>query len=138
MNDRPWEHEPDHALFMSEAGYICEIKRNPYHGSLLGYIYIPAAHPLSGMTDDGINGWPNRDEAAIPVHGGWTFCEPTKDYTKFGFDCAHAGDYCPEMAVRAKAYGLASYQDTDDVYRDFNYVRGQLERAAKKFKELAQ
>lgn len=28
----------------------------------------------------------------LAIHGGITFCETFKEYTVFGFDCAHAGD----------------------------------------------
>ena len=128
-NDKPWEHEPDHLLFMSEAGYICEIKRHEW-GHLCGYIFIPFGHPDYGKTNLGLGG------AAPDVHGGWTYSDTRGDgddedggeYTVFGFDCNHSGDYAPGGMV---------YQDVNPPsnYKTIEFVVNQLEQAAKQFKE---
>ena len=54
MTDKPWETEPDHVMFMSDAGYVCEIKRHDRFGHLNGYIYIPKGHPDYGKTYMGV------------------------------------------------------------------------------------
>ena len=127
-NDKPWEHEPDHLLFMSEAGYICEIKRHDLWGHLCGYIFIPFGHPDFGKTNWGLGG------AAPDVHGGWTYSDTRGDedggkYTVFGFDCNHHGDYSPGVV----------YQDgiPPSNYKTIEFVVNQLEQAAKQFKERA-
>lgn len=133
--DKPWEHEPDHVMFMSEAGYICEIKRHPTLKHLCGYIYIPFGHPDYGK---GYNDLYGDNYAALTVHGGWTYSHDGGDddggkYTIFGFDCAHAGDLSPgikEMLDIAERKGWV-----EETYRDIAYVTEQLEAAARQFKE---
>lgn len=125
--DKPWEHEPDHVMFMSEAGYICEIKRHPSTLHLNGYIYIPAGHPDYGKDYNAL-------EDTLTVHGGWTYSHDGGDddggkFTIFGFDCGHAGDLSPGYAA------LGMLRSEHDVYRDIAYVTEQLEAAARQFKE---
>ena len=132
-NDKPWEHEPDHLLFMSEAGYICEIKRHQW-GHLCGYIFIPFGHPDYGKTSTDLD----LGGAAPDVHGGWTYSDTRGDgddedggkYTVFGFDCNHSLDYSPRGVV---------YQDggVPSRYKTIEFVVNQLEQAAKQFKERA-
>ena len=131
--DKPWEHEPDHVMFMSEAGYVCEIKRHEAHKHLCGYIYIPFGHPDYGKSYNELYGllW----DDAPDVHGGWTFSHDGGDddggkYTKFGFDCAHAGDLSPGLYERMPK----GWSDAE-TYKDIAFVTEQLENAAKQFKE---
>lgn len=63
---------------------------------------------------------------AVDVHGGLTYArknaphQPDSDFWWFGFDCAHAGDLCPE------------YRHTEDsVYRDAKYVMAECRSLAK-------
>lgn len=134
-NDKPWEHEPDHVMFMSEAGYVCEIKRHEAHKHLCGYIYIPFGHPDYGKTYHAL-------EDTLAVHGGWTYSHDGGDddggkFTIFGFDCAHAGDISPGIVDITNKWLGQITEGTDDTetYRDIAYVTEQLENAAKQFKE---
>ena len=128
--DKPWEHEPDHVMFMSEAGYICEIKRHPNTLHLNGYIYIPFGHPDYGKTYHELYESDENWDAAPQVHGGWTFSNNGGDddggkFTIFGFDCGHAGDLSPGIP----------WGGEHQTYRDIAFVTEQLENAAKQFKE---
>ena len=130
--DKPWEHEPDHVMFMSEAGYVCEIKRHEAHKHLCGYIYIPFGHPDYGKTYNELYG--ESYDAAPDVHGGWTYSNNGGDddggkFTIFGFDCAHAGDLSPGIPT------APTFLRVHEVYRDIAFVTEQLENAAKQFKE---
>lgn len=133
MSDRPWDNEPNHVMFMSEAGYICEIKRHPTLKHLNGYIYIPFGHPDYGKTYHDLHGYGDGGmyEDAPDVHGGWTYSHDGGDddgakFTIFGFDCGHAGDLSP---------GMADMQFEGDIYRDIAFVTAQLERAAEQFRQ---
>ena len=130
--DKPWDSEPDHVMFMSEAGYVCEIKRHPTLKHLNGYIYIPFGHPDYGKTYHDLHGYGDGGmyEDAPDVHGGWTYSHNGGDddggkFTIFGFDCGHAGDLSPGVPW---SMGV-------ETYRDIAYVTEQLENAAKQFKE---
>lgn len=72
---------------------------------------------LESFSDD-YDGWRDYAEKQsichIPGDG-----EPD-DVWWFGFDCAHAGDHCPGY----------DRMFTDGVYREFGYVRRQVERLA--------
>lgn len=131
---KPWEHEPNQLMFMSDAGYICEIKRHDPWGHLLGYIYIPFGHPDYGKDYSALY----LDNDAPDVHGGWTYSDTRGDedggkYTVFGFDCSHAEDYAPYMAA-----GVPSVKYNDPArYKTIEFVTKQLEQAAKQFKERA-
>jgi hypothetical protein len=139
-NDKPWEHEPDQLMFMSEAGYICEIKRHKPWGHLCGYIFIPFGHPDFGKTHNDLHGYGDGGmyEDAPDIHGGWTYSDTRGDedggkYTVFGFDCNHHDDYAPGMArgVHHNEFNNPSK------YKNIEFVTNQLEQAAKQFKERA-
>ena len=105
----PWEAEPDHVL--TEAhGFVIEIRRHSTHKHLNGYIYIKDTALADYCTD------------ALDVHGGWTYQTTDRDVHVLGFDCAHAGDFCPGMEVYHKA----------DVYRTIDFVLNELQVVAKK------
>ena len=135
-SDKPWEHEPNQLMFMSDAGYICEIKRHKPWGHLLGYIYIPFGHPDYGKIYSDLTYDIRGDEPR--VHGGWTYSDTRGDedggrYTVFGFDCNHSGDYAPYMAA-----GVPSITYNNPAgYKTIEFVTKQLEQAAKQFKERA-
>lgn len=137
MSDGPWDNEPNHVMFMSEAGYICEIKRHPTLKHLNGYIYIPFGHPDYGKTYHDLHGYGDGGmyEDAPDVHGGWTYSHNGGDddggkFTIFGFDCGHAGDLSPGLREIT-----GEREDLGEVYRDIAFVTAQLERAAEQFKQ---
>jgi hypothetical protein len=133
-NDKPWEHEPNQLMFMSDAGYICEIKRHDPWGHLCGYIFIPFGHPDYGKDYNALD----LGGAAPDVHGGWTYSDTRGDedggkYTVFGFDCNHLDDYAPNMGANVPSYTF----NTPSNYKTIAFVTKQLEQAAKQFKERA-
>ena len=118
LDDQPWEHEPDHVEW-TQHGFACEIKRSPTTGALCGYVYLPEGHPWHG-------GYEGLDEL-VDVHGGFTYGAPKDDGTWcIGFDCSHAGDLCPRMMQHQHWY----HPQYDDVYRDIDYVRAEVEKMA--------
>lgn len=121
----PWDGEPDREQWKTKAGLPGLIVRN-YHGALCGYAAVESDHPWYGKD------WEVPD---VDVHGGLTYAdrcredspichipEPgeTDDVWWFGFDCAHAFDLSP-----------AHRFDIEEVYRDINYVRAEVESLAK-------
>lgn len=106
-----WETERDEALFTSH-GYWCEIKRHPDLGHLCGYVYMGKHHPMA-----------SDEYPDVVVHGGITF----NDGKKMGFDCGHAGDLTPAMLRYDAQYNL---RHRDEVYRNWEYVKGQVENLA--------
>lgn len=143
--DKPWENEPDHIMFMSDAGYVCEIKRHPSTLHLNGYIYIPFGHPDYGKDYNDLYGRADGadcDSPAAPdVHGGWTYSHQGGDddgaqFTVFGFDCGHAGDLSPGRLVTLAGMKMLDDEPLyNETYRDIAYVTAQLENAARQFKE---
>ncbi len=141
--DKPWETEPDHVMFMSDAGYVCEIKRHDHFGHLNGYIYIPKGHPDHGKTYQELYGFDEDfdappGEAAPGVHGGWTYSVTRGDVTIFGFDCNHADDYAPKHVelIRSLPDARPDLYNPKN-YRTIEYVTEQLEQAARQFKQRA-
>jgi len=139
--DKPWENEPDHLMFMSDAGYICEIKRHPDSKHLNGYIFIPFGHPDYGKDYNDLHGYNNGAfyEDAPHSHGGWTYAATRGDedggkYTVFGFDCHHSGDYAPGHAAQLASLGIGGLSQRFDTYRTIEYVTNVLEQAAHDFK----
>lgn len=133
-----WQYEPDKKQWSDEeTGYPCLIVRNQY-GALCGYVGVSEGHPLFGK---------HYDRAEVEVHGGLTFsdrCTPSADESHgichidpsndnvwwLGFDCAHAWDIVPALAVR---YGLVS---PDDIYRNIAYVTSEVQSLARQLKAL--
>ena len=127
--------EPDKAVWTDEkTGYVCMIHRNS-GGALCGYVAVEPGHP-----------WFEKDYDDVPAdaHGGLTFAshcqknateengichvpEPGKPDNVWwlGFDCAHRGDLCP------------AYEWRDGTYRDFNYVKNEVENLARQAKEAS-
>lgn len=153
-----WESEPNHW-----EGENMVINRTETTGCLCGYVGIPESHPWYGKNySDAVKVSPSvmerefdidrvgalnllcatdygDDETmdmflAVDVHGCLTYSndsapgkESEDDLWWFGFDCGHAGDYAPEMR---------SYSD-NDVYRDFEYVKGECIALAKQLAKFA-
>lgn len=97
----------------------------------------------------------NKDDRAAPPGASWpSFAlEPgDPDYWLFGFDCAHAGDYCPgfeaqtrrlyspaEWARHQKICGMGARTGwgTTIEYRSIDYVRGECEELALQLRLLS-
>lgn len=118
-DDKPWLTEPNDVLFMTDAGYPAQIRRNLMTLTLCGYIYLPVGHPLHGVD------YSDFEYAEIYVHGGWTYSDSEGEAWCVGFDCNHLYDYAP---------GLLGSPDQD--YRTIEFVTKELERTAKQFKEM--
>lgn len=163
----PWMDEPDKAVWVDpETDLDCMIVRNGV-GALCGYVGVPDTHPWFGLgynsktcdetCDEGDDYWcSHRVEAIISVHGGLTFasgCQedgsressvchiaqpgrPSKIWW-FGFDCAHAGDFCPGMDARLPD-NLKYPRITGERYRDVQYVMmSEIRRLADQLIEVA-
>lgn len=141
MNDKkkswppgPWHDEPDRAEWRTE-GFPCLIVRGPM-GALCGYVAIPQGHPWHGRSYSSID---------ADVHGGLTYAAPCDEGGKichvpqpgepadvvwYGFDCNHYGDEAPAA--------LASFGGMGGTYREFAYVRGEVERLARQARAAAE
>ena len=151
----PWQDEPDRLEWRSH-GLPCLIVRNTrVTGALCGYVAVPPGHPLWGKTCSG------DDYIDFDVHGGITWTNTCSDHIChvplkgepdnvwwFGFDCSHAGDLAPRMQATLRFIGFdrPSGLDTrrvmgfdgDEVYRDLEYVKAEVERLAKQLAEVAE
>jgi hypothetical protein len=157
---RPWLDEPDATTFES-SGYRCDVARNPHSGTLNGYVTVDETHPWYGLATDArveplredidirrtgafeilLESWAPDDGLvrlglAIEVHGGVTFAGrgtltgPTG--WSFGFDCGHAGDYMPLLMEAWPEFAC-----DDAVYRDLDYVTGEVARMAAQLRMVA-
>lgn len=149
----PWVTEPDKRQWLDPAtGLPCLIVRGP-HGALCGYVGVAAGHPLHRK---------GYDDVDVSVHGGLSFAEGCShgdesksichmpdpgepdDVHWFGFDCAHAGDWCPRptgvphSADYLKYCGLGAPTGWGGVieYRDFPYVTRECGRLAQQLKAM--
>ncbi len=142
----PWQDEPDHFLCLDSAsGYYCEIKRVSRLrscGWLCGYVYIPSDHPFIEKlrdTIDKISSPQNQKdylmdelEERFNIHGGITKMEESSSVIVpdnmwvIGFDCAHAKDLIP---------GDTNPDLENEVYRDFNFVKSEVDSLAKQLFE---
>jgi hypothetical protein len=71
--------------------------------------------------------------SVLACHGRLTFSGPRREWTGwwFGFDCAHAGDYQPEMVRMMLTHGFdADLLHGSDVYRNQAYARHECENLA--------
>jgi hypothetical protein len=146
----PWQDEPDHFKWVDETtGLACMINRGPM-GHLCGYVGVPPSHPLFGKScnapDDvwelterqkfwkiHVNGIKEYLLADIEVHGGLTFADAWSEDDPnfyFGFDCAHAYDLSPKIK------DLTAKKSFQEVYRDWAYVKTEVESLAKQLKAI--
>lgn len=134
-----WEQEPDKEEFV-HAELPCRLLRHPDLGHLCGYVGVPPAHPCSGK---------GYDDVEVEVHGGLTFAregggrpELPEDFWRFGFDCAHYGDYSPPTDERAQAIHLEVTgrigPRSDEIYRNWSYVRQETEHLAEQLGQMMQ
>lgn len=144
--DGPWQSEPDEINWLDKKSRLwCRIKRNRI-GALCGYVRIAKKHPCYGKSYNGAEDYYNLTEgqiwwrkyvkrdvkyfvSEIRVHGGLTFANYWDGGFWFGFDCAHAGDFCPK--IDDVVPGMIG-----NVYRDISYVKVQTTNLARKLAEI--
>jgi hypothetical protein len=93
----------------------CVIRRNGV-GALCGYVLINSDNTLFGLDYDEIS-----YRIDYTPHGGLTFSDEFEGGWLVGFDCAHAGDLCPNLPTN---YGGGTY-------RDLEYVKSECYQLAK-------
>lgn len=144
--DGPWLSEPDKAQWIDgETDLDCLIVRNHF-GNLCGYVGVPEGHPQFGegysSVDVEVHGGLTYADLCVPLEVGdgeeTTIChvpaEGRPDHVWwFGFDCGHAFDLSPGMEARLRSIGsLPQWFHGDDgspfqdIYRDWDYVVGQV------------
>jgi hypothetical protein len=140
----PWCSEYDKKQWIDpKTGLPCLVVRNDM-GALCGYVGVPRGHPWYEKGYDSIDPYPS-------VHGGLTYAsrcygkichevEPGEpdDVWWLGFDCAHAGDVTPAIAMICgedsavgKAFGaiskaMSAWRRNGDEYRDVGYVEKEV------------
>lgn len=99
-------------------------------------------------------GGKSTPDLAFEVHGGITFsdecqpggkiCHPTDDNEKvwwFGFDCGHHLDLMPKFHLDMKPIreklGHDHNSEIYGTYKDFNYVKSEIESLAKQLKAVS-
>lgn len=151
----PWQHEPDKKQWQDPAtGYPCLIVRNG-GGALCGYVGVPKGHSCHGVDYDAAY----EVIPSLEVHGGLTFagpCQPRADESHgichtpdpgepddvwwLGFDCSHYQDLSPAYQTELRRLGVIKPESVlhdNDVYRDLEYVTGQVtELAAQLYPKL--
>ena len=138
--DGVWKNEPDKIQWKDgKTGLPCLIVRGP-SGALCGYVGVDESHPLHGKEYDVL--------LDVDVHGGLTYsaaCSPGGDEAEdichlpdpgepdhvwwFGFDCAHAGDFCPQHGDYMRL--------GNQTYRDVSYVKHDVRSLAETLESLA-
>lgn len=134
--ERPWEDEPDTAeWFDARTGYKCRIERQSNSGTLCGYVGVFRGHPAYGLGYDDLH-----SSVSILVHGGLTYSNTDKNLVHwFGFDTAHAGDFCPGIAKLMLKYAPESDTKSrwmwgatgvlgNETYRTWEYVEGEVHK----------
>lgn len=125
MNNE-WENEPDELDF-EENNMICAIRRVSKMRHLCGYIAIDKNHALTKS---------NYNDIPVEVHGGLTYGQIgdgiylSNKYFWFGFDCAHAGDFCPSD------YNIINQTSSEDTYKNIQYVKNELLNLSCQFNKL--
>ncbi len=143
----PWRDEPTKAQWVDAAtGLPCLIVRN-HIGALCGYAGVSRDHPLHGKPYVDLD---------VDVHGGLTFadgCQHSKDESQgvchvpepgtpddvwwFGFDCAHCFDLIPGMPKFPEIEAMyPTPAHMQQVYRDADYVAGEVTRLAAQLQAL--
>jgi hypothetical protein len=92
----------------------CVIRRNGV-GALCGYVLINEDNKFFGLDYDEIS-----YRIDFTPHGGLAFSDEFEGGWLVGFDCAHAGDFCPNLPQN---YGGGTY-------RDLNFVKSECKNLA--------
>lgn len=143
----PWTEESDEYFGIFEdptTGYTFHALaiRGPL-GALCGYMGVTKHHPLFGIA--------YSDDARIEglqVHGGITFSGrheknewslaldlPDENWW-IGFDCNHAFDFVPSMALVANKYEGFSVFGDDHAYKNIGYVTEQIDHLGQQLKGI--
>lgn len=99
-----------------DTSYPCVMVRNIYAGHLCGYVLLPAAHPVNGMSHA------DMLSLGIEVHGGLTYSDSAESLGgmpsewALGFDCGHMCD--------------------KDAPKDEEYVRTEVTKLAQQLKAI--
>lgn len=144
----PWHDEPDEKRWTDETtGLECLVHRGP-SGAWCGYVGVPEGHPAHGKDyyrsdfplEDVLSGKAMKDVHAqhqinsIEVHGGMTYAGSDElrstDRHWFGFDCAHAGDFCPKYDDISKL-GRDTGWGTKEEYRTMDYAMSETASLAR-------
>ena len=135
-SDAPWKSEPDHERWTDVAtGYECSIVRHTSMQHLCGYVGLPADHPWFRKHYDDAR---MMDGDYVEAHGGLTYAHDHAPNEKpdglwwLGFDCAHLGDYSPDIGR-----GVRSSGDSEETYKTWAYVRAECETLASQAKRHA-
>lgn len=137
----PWQSEPDKVQWTDPTtGLPCLIVRSP-SGALCGYVGIAEGHPAFEQDYSNVD---------VEVHGGLTYADHCQTGPEnhaichipepgqsdhvwwLGFDCAHLNDLAPKYASLPR---VAIF--SNEVYRDMDYVRGQVTDLARQLAELS-
>lgn len=137
ISDRPWEHEPDREEWVHDlTRYKCTVWRHPT-GALNGYVAIPKGHKMWGENYD------SDLLYDIEVHGGLTYAEEDKVTGEWvlGFDCNHATDFAPKLALTLMKYVDSTSEDLEfrmkaTKYRTFEWVKNEVCNLARQLKLL--
>ncbi len=118
---KEWDDIPER-LDNEVHGLQCVIKKTPM-GHLCGYVGVDKDHPYYQM---------HYDDVDVDVHGGLSFAGELDDSGLwfFGFDCAHAGDYVPQMNVTLEDLGLPQ-MITEESYKGLPFVMTEVGNMAK-------
>ena len=150
--DGPWMSEPDKVHWIYN-GLDCLILRNDF-GSLCGYVGVPEAHKLHGISLDEIF----DSDVDLDCHGGVTFSKPCRPHPDgehkgichseanaanklvwwIGFDCGHFNDYQPVYHHNSLFHSLEkvamSLNFEKPIYRTYSYVFEETQRLADQLK----
>lgn len=133
-----WLDEPDREEF-EYSGYKCLIWRHPELRHLCGYVGIARGHVCYGRDGEYL---PYNDIFDIHVHGGLTFSgegngdNRPKGYWWLGFDCAHYNELVPQILEEEISFGDEVPLMSGNAYRNFKYVREQIQSLVIQFKTL--
>ena len=127
--NRPWESEPDYAEWVDpRTGYKCAIRRHETLGHLKGYVGVNRFHPAYGLNYEQANHCIDSD-----VHGGLTYAKTDENEVHwFGFDCGHAGDFSPGLALNMLRYYPEARPDwvlpslMNETYRTWEFVETEI------------
>jgi len=116
LEQNPYFGEEDSDKYtFQHAGRICTMKRNPNNKSWLAYAEYSNIH--------------DYEDISVEVHGGLTY----GDEYKVGMDFVHYYDIVPAYFTMEKGYIIE-----DPKYRDYDYVKKEVESLAEQLNALPQ